>query len=157
MSSFDRKEAMKQLPEETKTKIDNYERALRRDIIDAGLQKEEKALTDVLLDFRISYECSEYYRKKYNRQAQKVNKMAREPYVGPSYAEAQRVANEYSKQCMILSNYKAFYEEYDRVATQLSTRADMANKKIDKELRDRGLLDETSMGPSKKTTTPKKR
>ena len=150
MADFDRYEAIKQLPAETIQKITRFERGLKDNIKAAGLQSEEADLVRKIMDFRVCYNCSEFYRKKYNALAKELNKKAKESYDGLSYAEARKKADEYSRKCHILANYEYCYEQYDRVATQLAPEAEKANARIEERLYQKGYRDDQGRSPRKK-------
>ncbi len=157
MSSFNRKEEIKNLPEEKRKKILKYEQDLRGEIRLAGLDSEEEKLVNTLLDFSISRELADYYRKRYNEQARLINNLIKNKYVGTDYKKAQEYANLYSKECAILENLKYRFENYQGIARGLASQAQQADIRIDDKLREKGYLDEMAKAPKKGQKSKKNR
>lgn len=157
MSNFNRKEEIKNLPKERLEKVQKYEKDLRGEIRLAELEKEEDKLVNVLLDYYVGRELTDYYRQRYNEQARLVNTLIKNKYVGTDYKKAQEYANLYSKECAILENLKYRFENYQGIARGLVSQKEEADTRIDDKLREKGYLDEMAQAPKKGPKSKKNR
>ena len=156
MSRFNRKEEIKNLPEDRRKKLTKYEKDLMGEIKLAELESETE-LAEVLLDFSVSRELADYYMQRYNRQARLINDLIKHKYVGTDYKAAQQWANKYSKEIAILNNLKYRFEEYQDIARNLSDKVKEADDRIDENLQERGYLDDMAKAPKKGPKSTNKR